>query len=123
MHTVKYLSINLLALVLVTFAPALPVYGVGEAFQTANTLLAYVLLIVQQLTAIAFGAILLFFFWGLAKFILGGAEDKKVARNMMIWGVVALFIAASIWGIVRLMQDSLGVGQDKTMEIPSAILP
>lgn len=104
---------------------ALPALAVGELLTTGNTLLATVLLIVQQLVNISFIAILLAFFFGLAKFVWGGAEDKKVARNLMIWAVVALFIAASIWGLVRLLQDTVGItaAGNASITIPSATLP
>jgi len=44
------------------------------------------------------------FFWGVVKFI---AQDKKdEGKTMMIWGVVALFVMFTIWGIISFMQKS-----------------
>lgn len=64
---------------------------------------------ISVLIPIAFAAILLFFFWGLAKYMFGDAEDKEKGRNLMIWGVIALFVAASIWGLVAFLRDVFGV--------------
>ena len=61
---------------------------------------------------------LLFFFWGLAKFILAsGDEDAKdEGKRIMIWGVVALFVMASVWGLVALLGSFLGVDQGQALQ-------
>ncbi len=68
--------------------------------------------VVGVLIPVAFAAILLFFFWGLAKYMLGDAEDKEKGKNLMIWGVIALFVAASIWGLVAFLRDVFGVSAE-----------
>jgi hypothetical protein len=75
--------------------------------------------VVNGLIPVAFAAALLFFFYGLAKYILGDASDKEAGRNLMIWGVVALFVMASIWGLVGFLQSAFGISGDKTEENPS----
>jgi hypothetical protein len=49
---------------------------------------------------------LLYFFWGLARFILnaGGGKEKEDAKNIMVWGIIGLFVMISIWGIVRVLE-------------------
>ncbi len=46
----------------------------------------------------------LFFFWGIAKYIFSaGSEDqKKEAKNVMTWGLVAIFVMTSFYGILKL---------------------
>lgn len=58
------------------------------------------------------GLALLGFFWGLAMFILKGADPaaQKSAKSMMIWSIVALFLMVSIWGLVNFIGSTLGVG-------------
>jgi hypothetical protein len=54
---------------------------------------------------------LLAFFWGLAKFIINAGGDAKThqeGRNLMVWGLVALFLMVSIWGIIRFLQGEFG---------------
>ena len=57
------------------------------------------------------GLALLFFLFHLAVFILKAGDDeaRKKAKAMMVWGIVALFIMVSIWGIVRLLQGEFGI--------------
>jgi hypothetical protein len=66
--------------------------------------------IVKTLIPVAFGLAVLFFFWGLATYIIGKDQDKEVAKKRMIWGVIAIFIMSSIWGIVGFISGTLGVG-------------
>lgn len=68
--------------------------------------------IVNQLIPIAFALALLGFFYGLVKYIFGGAENKDQAKNIMIWGVVALFIMAAVWGLVRFISNAVGINQE-----------
>lgn len=53
------------------------------------------------------GLALLGFFWGLVKYIWGGAEDKEKGKNIMIYGVIALFVMFAIWGILRFIGAAL----------------
>ncbi len=57
------------------------------------------------------GLTLLIFFWGLAKFIMAvGGDEKAVAegKNLMIWGIIGLFVMLSIWGILHFLTDQFG---------------
>lgn len=67
--------------------------------------------IVVYLIRISFSLAVLFFFWGIAKFILAAGDEKKIdeGKRMMFWGVIALFVMASIGGIISLLQGTLGV--------------
>lgn len=57
------------------------------------------------------GIALLTFFWGLLKFIFaqGNETTKTDGKKVMVWGLVALFVMVSVWGIVRFMQGALGL--------------
>lgn len=69
--------------------------------------------VVNGLTIIAMSAVLLLFFWGVAKYITAGADEEKraAARSLMIYGVIGVFVVFSIWGLVALLGRVFGVGQ------------
>lgn len=50
----------------------------------------------------------LFFLWGLARFVYNSGDEKshEEGRQVMIWGVIAIFILVSIWGIARIILDA-----------------
>ncbi len=62
----------------------------------------------------------LYFFWGLANYILAADEKKEEGKNIMIYGIIALFVMVSIWGLVRMLQNTFGV-QDQRVIIPGEI--
>ena len=66
----------------------------------------------------------LYFFWGLAKYVLNSANEdaKEEGRNIMIWGIIALFVMVSVWGLIALLQDTFDVdSQSPNQFIPEII--
>jgi TRAP-type mannitol/chloroaromatic compound transport system permease small subunit len=72
--------------------------------------------IVNILIPIAFALAILFFFWGIAKYIWSSGTAKEDSKKIMIWGVIAIFVMTSIWGIVNFIGGSLGL--DKNASAP-----
>ncbi len=68
---------------------------------------------------------LLFFFWGLAMYILnaGNEEKKAEGKNIMIWGIIALFIMVSVFGIVKVLQDTFDIKSSSDVKIPQVKIP
>lgn len=71
--------------------------------------------LIEALLPVIVGLALLVFLWGLAKFIfrVGGTEGEKAVtdgKNLMVWGLVALFILVSFWAIIGLVYRDLGFG-------------
>jgi hypothetical protein len=74
--------------------------------------------IVGILIPIVFSLALLYFFWGLATYILSVDQDKEVAKKRMIWGIVALFVMSAVWGLVKFIQTNLGITETPTVPVP-----
>jgi hypothetical protein len=75
-------------------------------------------------TPIIVALALLFFFYGLAKYILnsGDEEKKSEGKGIMIWGIIALFVMVSVWGLVNLLANTFDVNDGSTIDIPSVTL-
>ena len=75
--------------------------------------------LIDILIPIVFALALLLFLWGLAKYIFaaGNEEAKEGGKRIMIWGIIALFVMASVWGIVTFLQDLFGV-DETSIDIP-----
>ena len=65
--------------------------------------------VIRWLIPIVFSFALVAFLWGLAKLVLNAADEKSriEGRQLMIWGVIALFVASSIWGIIYFFSSAL----------------
>jgi len=77
-------------------------------------------IITTTLIPLVFTLALLLFFWGIVKYIWGEGQGKEDGRKIMIWGIVALFVMASVWGIVTFIQtELLGGPGPNTVPIPT----
>lgn len=109
-------GLGLYALPALAFAASAPQLGY---FAQA---LAQIQGIISTLLPIVVALALLFFFWGLAKFILAAGDEsaKEEGKRIMIWGVVALFVMVSVWGLVYFLGNIVGVGQGQNLNaVPS----
>lgn len=81
------------------------------ALQGLKSLLTDVSGILGQLKGIVFGLALLYFFWGMGRFILhsGDPKAKEEGKMRMIWGVIAMFVLISIFGIIGFIGNLLGI--------------
>ena len=89
---------------------ALPIVSFAQLGNVSN-LVGSIGGIVNQIIPILFALALLGFFYGLVMFIFGKGEDKEQHKKTMIWGVVALFVMASVWGLVSFIGNAVGVQQ------------
>ena len=67
--------------------------------------------IINLLIPVVFGLGLIYFLWGGAQFILHSDVQAKreEGKKQMLWGIVALFVMISIYGIIRLIGGTLGI--------------
>jgi hypothetical protein len=95
--------------------------GVVDAVTILDTL-NLVNTVINALVPIIISLALVVFFWGLVVYIvqLGNEEKRKEAMQLMIWGVIAIFVMVSIWGIIRLLQSTFKVTSQDPI-IPKAI--
>ncbi len=70
--------------------------------------------IINILIPIAFALALLFFFWGIARYIWSSGNGKEEGKKFMLWGVIAIFVMTSIWGLVAFIGGSFGLDQNAT---------
>lgn len=95
-------------------------YAFGDSSRPLFTLVTDVRRLIELLFPIAVGLAVLFFIWGLAVFILRSGDEKSAeeGKRKMFWGVLALFVIVSIWGIVAFLGNILGVTQGGTGAVP-----
>jgi hypothetical protein len=68
--------------------------------------------VMNKIIPLIIGAAVIVFLWGVLKYVLSGSEDpgkREEARGFMIWGIAALFVMVSVWGLVRILQTTTGI--------------
>lgn len=62
------------------------------------------------------------FFWGMVQFIWykreGNAGNVKVGQSFMAWGLLALFVMFSVWGIISFVGGAVGIKTGGEIQIP-----
>ncbi len=101
------------------FAPFAPLVAFGAATNVATNITYFDTIvdsiggIISTLIPIVVALGILFFIWGLVQFIFASGDEaaKDEGKRKMIWGVVALFVIVSVWGLVALLNQLTGVNQ------------
>lgn len=65
--------------------------------------------LVNPIIGVLVSLAMLFFVWGIVKYIYHAGDEKKAseAKNVMTYGVFALFVLFSFWGIVSFFIESI----------------
>ncbi len=68
--------------------------------------------VIRAAIPLAFGLALVYFFYGVAKYILNASSDAasaKKGKDTIIYGIIAIAVIASVWGLVAFLQNIFGV--------------
>ena len=116
----KYLIIALILLFIT------PLITHAALFNNLTDLMDILLDLIEQAVTVVVALALLFFFWGLANFILYASDEtkRKEGRSIMLWGIIALFVMLSVWGLVRVLQNTFlkggaGTGSGVNVNAPA----
>ena len=76
----------------------------------------------NDVVPVLLGIAVVVFIWGVIRYITAGESDekRKAGRNLMIYGIIAIFVIVSIWGLVAILQELTGTtgGVIPTIPIP-----
>lgn len=80
--------------------------------QTVFNVLGVITSVLNGVMVLLITLAIVVFFWGLIKYIFnkgGGEKEGAEGATLMIWGIIALFVMLSIWGIIGLLRNTFGV--------------
>ncbi|OGG80551.1 hypothetical protein A3A39_01530 [Candidatus Kaiserbacteria bacterium RIFCSPLOWO2_01_FULL_54_13] len=72
----------------------------------------FVTYLINPAILVIFTAGFFLFTWGLVQFIMNlnkGSENQE-GKLHMLWGIVGMFVMASVYGIVQLLDSTFGLG-------------
>jgi uncharacterized membrane protein HdeD (DUF308 family) len=80
-------------------------YGTGS---TITDIIYFMINIINQAVVLVVALALLFFFWGIMKFILNADNDEErtKGKKVMVWGIIALFVMVSVWGLINILANT-----------------
>ncbi|MFA4890526.1 MAG: pilin [Candidatus Paceibacterota bacterium] len=85
----------------------------------SGTIMPIINAIIPLLIAVA----VVLFLFGVVKFITsaGDEEKRKEARSFMLYGIIGIFVMVSVWGLVGILSDTLGLGTSSNVRVPGAL--
>lgn len=100
---IKVVAGSLWALPFMALAQTVNVGYISSLITGAKTLL-------DQLVVFLIALAVVWFIWNVVKYAMSADEEAKTnAKNQMIWGVIAIAVIVSVWGLVAILQNIFGV--------------
>lgn len=81
--------------------------ALGETSLSLSGLIGKFIGIVEQLIPVLFALALVYFMWSGVRYVIKSGEGGAEERSNLLWGVIALFVMFSIWGILQILCQSL----------------
>lgn len=105
MNTIRHIRRALFLVFIFAFFPLATCAQTPGSFRDFAAL---VINIINILIPLVFGLTFLMFLVGVSWYIFspGNEDNIKKGRQIMMWGVVILFVMLSIWGLVNLLANS-----------------
>lgn len=69
-------------------------------------------MVISPLVALLIGLAVLVFLWGIVTYVrnLDNETKRSEGRMMMVWGIIALFVMVSVWGLVGILTGTFNFG-------------
>jgi len=92
----------------IAFAPAL---AFAANFDAIRNLVNSFKGVLDSLIPVIFGIGIIYFFWGVVKYIRAAGDPKAAAegKSIMIYGIIGLAVMASVYGLINFLTDSAGL--------------
>jgi len=74
-------------------------------------LLSYITCIIgKSVIPLIFVLAVAMFVWGVVQYVINDSEEaKKKGKNFMIWGIIALTVMVSVWGLVAIVGTTFNI--------------
>lgn len=89
---------------------AVPTVVLAAAPKTFQELASYIVTILDTASGILIIAGVVVYFFGISTNLFkAGEESSQNLKTQLMWGLIVLFVMVSIWGILKLLQETLFV--------------
>jgi hypothetical protein len=75
-----------------------------------SSLITSAKVLLDQLVVFLIALAVVWFIWNVIRYTMSSDEEKKgAAKSQMIWGIIAIAVIVSVWGLVSILQNIFGV--------------
>ena len=71
----------------------------------------FVCIISRSIIPLLFALAIAMFIWGVIQYVINTDEEakKQKGKMFMIWGIIALAVMVSVWGLVGILRNTFGI--------------
>lgn len=119
MNNKSFFNLSLLSSML--FIIPLSAYGASPDSGPVNSVFESMLNLLNVLTQIGIVTALVVFGWGIIRLIMAANNPAalKQAKGILWWGIIALFVLASLGGIIAFIKSYAGIPDNVIINIPN----
>jgi hypothetical protein len=113
------------ALIALSFAfPAVAAAQVETNVRDINGVIRFITDLLDVALPIIIAAAVVYFIYGIAKYVLAGDDAaKEAAKDKIIYGIIALFVMVSVWGLVNILVNTFGLDNSANIQNPIDQIP
>src|SRR5690349_7696620 len=98
--------------------PALALAQVSGSTRNVDNLLGQVSNFLNAVVPIIVSLAIVYFLVYVFRYaVAGGDEEKEAAKKGMFWGIVAIFVMVSVWGLVNILRGTFNL-DTQTPDLP-----
>lgn len=90
----------------------------AERISSIQGVLSLINGLIKIVVPILIAAAVAWFLWGVLKYIIasGDEEKRKEGKSVMVYGIIALAIMVSVWGLVRIITGTFNLDTSAPIE-------
>ncbi|OHA59893.1 MAG: hypothetical protein A2589_02530 [Candidatus Vogelbacteria bacterium RIFOXYD1_FULL_46_19] len=112
-NKLKVLSASLFTTLLI---PALTFAAFNDFDDAISTITGWL----NDLIPLLIGIAVIVFLWGVVKYVIAGSDStkRKEGGALMAYGILAIFVMISVWGLVNILVDTLDLNTNIPTDLP-----
>jgi hypothetical protein len=96
-----------------------PGIALAQSSTYIDTYLGYIIKLVNAAVPLLITIAIIVFFWGVISYVVkSDPEGKEAARHTMIYGIIGIAVMVSVWGLVRILRETVGA-TDNNPNVPT----
>ncbi|MBM2817933.1 MAG: protein of unknown function with transrane region [Parcubacteria group bacterium] len=97
---------------------ALPIFAFADVTD-ANSLFSTAQDILKKILPLIISVAVIYFVYNAFSYMIAADEEKKgEAKSKMIYGIIALFVMVSVWGLVGILSGTFGFSTTNAPTLP-----
>lgn len=116
---------KVIAFGIVFFTPVLAFAQLSVTSPDATGVVRFIQAALGVATSLIVAAAVVWFMWGVFKFIMhpGEQKEREEARSIMVAGIIGIAVMVSIWGLVRWVTNTGNLGGTTFVAPPAIPMP